>query len=97
MKHVKLLNDRVLVELDKEEEKTSGGIIIPEAGRDTPDTGTVVAVGPGKVLDNGTKVPVTVEVGNKVMITKGKGTDVEIENSELLVVEEEDIIAVLED
>lgn len=91
------LLDRVLVKQDDEPQKTEGGIFLPETAKEAPQWGTVVKVGPGKVLDNGEKRPMTVKEGDKVIFGKYSGSKVKIGADELLFMREEDIMAVLED
>ncbi len=91
------LLDRVLVKQDDEPQKTEGGIFLPDTAKEAPQWGTVVKVGPGKVLDNGEKRPMTVKEGDKVIFGKYSGSKVKIGADELLFMREEDIMAVLED
>lgn len=93
---VRPLHDRVIVKRVEEEEKTKGGIIIPDTAKEKPIEGKVVAVGQGKVLDNGKKQPMEVKQGDKVLFGKYAGTDIKIEGEEHLIMREDDIIAVLE-
>ncbi len=93
---VRPLNDRVLVKRVQEETKTAGGIIIPDSAKEKPIEGIVVAVGPGKTLDNGTKVNLTVKSGNKVLFSKYAGTEVKIANEEHLIMREDDILGIIE-
>ncbi len=95
---VKPLHDRVLVKpFEEEEEKTSGGIIIPDTAKEKPQKGEVVAVGDGRILDNGEKVPMCVKVGDKVLYGKYAGTEVKIEGEKYLVMREDDIYAIIEE
>ncbi|MBS0287165.1 MAG: co-chaperone GroES [Proteobacteria bacterium] len=91
------LLDRVLVKQDDEPQKTEGGIFLPDTAKEAPQWGTVVRVGPGKVLDNGEKRPMTVKEGDKVIFGKYSGTKVKMGQDELLFMREEDIMAVVED
>ncbi len=93
---VRPLNDRVLVKRVQEETKTAGGIIIPDSAKEKPIEGIVVAVGTGKVLDNGTRVNLTVKSGNKVLFSKYAGTEVKISNEEHLIMREDDILGIIE-
>jgi chaperonin GroES len=93
---VKPLNDRVLVLRIGEEEKTSGGIIIPDTAKEKPQEGKVVAVGPGKVNDEGKKVVLDVKAGDKVLFGKYSGTEIKIDGVEHLIMREDDILAILE-
>jgi chaperonin GroES len=88
------LGDRILVKRSEEDEqKTSGGIIIPDTAKEKPQEGEVVAVGKGRMLDNGERQNVDVEVGDKVLFTKYGGTEVTYDNIELLILREDDILA----
>jgi chaperonin GroES len=93
---VKPLNDRVLVLRIGEEEKTSGGIIIPDTAKEKPQEGKVVAVGPGKVNDEGKKMALDVKAGDKVLFGKYSGTEININGVEHLIMREEDILAIIE-
>ncbi|MCS7280309.1 MAG: co-chaperone GroES [Desulfobacterota bacterium] len=94
---VRPLHDRVLVIRIQEEEKTKGGIIIPDSAKEKPQEGKVVAVGDGKYLDNGTKIPLSVKVGDRVLFGKYAGTEIKIEGEEHLILREDDILAIVED
>ncbi len=88
------LGDRILVKRSEEDEqKTSGGIIIPDTAKEKPQEGEVVAVGKGRILDNGARQNVDVEVGDKVLFTKYGGTEVTYDNIEFLILREDDILA----
>lgn len=93
---VKPLNDRVLVLRIGEEEKTTGGIIIPDTAKEKPQEGKVVAVGPGKVNDEGKKIALDVKAGDKVLFGKYSGTEIKIDGVEHLIMREEDILAIIE-
>lgn len=93
---LKPLGDRVMIEVAKEEEKTVGGIVLASAAQEKPQTGTVIAVGEGRVLENGTKVPVTVKAGDTVMFEKYAGTEVKYEGQEYLIIHDKDIVAIVE-
>ena len=93
---VKPLHDRVIVKRVEEEEKTKGGIIIPDTAKEKPVEGKVVAVGGGKLLDNGTKLPLEVKKGDRVLFAKYAGTDIKIDGEEHLIMREDDIIAIVE-
>lgn len=88
---IKPLHDRVVVKADAAEEKTSGGLIIPDTAKEKPQRGTVVAAGPGKKEDE----PVTVKPGDTVLYSKYGGTEITIEGEDYLIMRESDIIAVL--
>ena len=89
------LNDRVLVVRIDEEEKTSGGIIIPDTAKEKPQEGKVVAVGPGKLDDNGKRVPLDVKKNDRVLFGKYSGTDIKIDGVEHLIMREDDIIGIV--
>ncbi|HOP47431.1 MAG TPA: co-chaperone GroES [Desulfobacteraceae bacterium] len=93
---VKPLQDRVIVRRMQEEEKTKGGIIIPDTAKEKPIEGVVVAVGDGKLLDNGKKMPLEVKEGDRILFGKYAGTELKIEGEELLIMKEDDIIAIVE-
>ncbi|MBM7687889.1 co-chaperone GroES [Enterococcus ureilyticus] len=93
---LKPLSDRVVIEVAKEEEKTVGGIVLASAAQEKPQTGNVIAVGEGRVLENGTKVPADVKVGDTVMFEKYSGTEVKYEGNDYLIVSGKDIIAIVE-
>ena len=92
---IKPLADRVVVKPAEAEEKTSGGIILPDTAKEKPQEGTVVATGPGKVSDNGTKVPMEVKTGDKILYGKYSGTEVTIDGEEHLIMREGDILAIV--
>jgi len=89
------LADRVVVKAAEAEEKTKGGIILPDTAKEKPVEGTVVAAGPGKVSDNGELVKMTVKVGDKVLYGKYSGTEVIIDGEEYLIMRESDIFAIV--
>jgi len=89
------LHDRVLVRRDDAEQKTAGGIILPETAEEKPMTGEIVAVGNGHVNDNGEVRPLDVKSGDKVIFSKWAGTEVTIDGEELMVMKESDIIGVV--
>ena len=93
---LKPLHDRVLLKRLEEEEVTKGGIIIPDSAKEKPIKGTVVAVGPGKVSDDGKAQPMTVKEGDTVLYSKYAGTEIKIDNDEHLVLREDDILAIIE-
>ena len=90
------LHDRVIVKRLEEEEKTVGGIIIPDTAKEKPQQGRVIAVGKGKTLENGRVVPPTVKEGDRVLFGKYAGTDIKIEGDEHLIMREDDILAIIE-
>ena len=95
MSAIKPLQDRVVVEVKEAEEKTASGILLPGSASEKPDVGTVIAVGDGKVLDNGIKIDMSVKVGDKVLFGKYGGSKVTVEGNEYLVISESDILGVL--
>jgi len=88
------LGDRVLVEPASEEEKTAGGIILPDTAKEKPQKGMVKAVGPGRLLENGQRVPIDLKEGDKVIFSKYGGTEVKIDGKEYTILREDDIYAV---
>jgi chaperonin GroES len=92
---MKPLADRVIIKPAPAEEKTKGGIILPDTAKEKPVIGEVVAVGPGKVSDDGKKIPCEVKVGDKVLYGKYSGTEVTVEGEEYLIMSEADIFAVV--
>jgi chaperonin GroES len=90
------LGDRVVVEPASEEEKTAGGIILPDTAKEKPQKGTIIAVGPGKLTENGQRVPPEIQVGDKVIFSKYGGTEVKIDGKEFTILREDDIYAVEE-
>ena len=90
------LHDRVIIKRLDNERKTTSGIVIPESAAEKPDQGEVLAVGNGKILEDGNVRPIGVKVGDKVLFGKYSGQTVKVEGDELLVMREEDIMAVVE-
>jgi len=94
---IRPLHDRVIVtRVEAAEEETQGGIVIPDSAKEKPQEGLVVAVGDGKVLDNGTKVGMSVQPGDKILFGKYSGSDVKIDNVEYLIMREDEVLGVLE-
>ena len=93
---LKPLNDRVLVKRLETEEKTAGGLYIPDTAKEKPSKGQVVAVGPGKVGDNGERTPLAVKAGDEVLFNKYAGTEVKLDGVDHLVMREEDILAIID-
>ena len=93
---IRPLHDRVIVKRIEEEEQTKGGIIIPDTAKEKPIEGKVVAVGAGKILENGKKQPLEVKKGDRILFGKYAGTDIQIEGEEHLIMREDDIIAIVE-
>jgi len=94
---IRPLHDRILVQRLEEEEKTKGGIIIPDTAKEKPIEGKVVAVGNGKMLENGEVKPLDVKVDDKVLFGKYAGTEVKIGGEEYLIMREDDILGIIED
>ena len=93
---IRPLHDRVIVKREEEERKSQGGIIIPDSATEKPVFGKVVAVGKGKILENGDIRPLDLKVGDKILFGKYSGTTVKVDGDELLVMKEEDLFAVVE-
>ena len=90
------LHDRVLVKRVKEEEKTKGGIIIPDTAQEKPQEGEVIGVGPGARDEDGERIPLDVKVGDRILFGKWSGTEVKIDGEELLIMKESDIMGIIE-
>jgi len=95
--NLKPLGDRVVVEHVEQAEKTMGGVFLPDTAKEKPQEGRVLAVGSGRTLDNGTKVPMDVKVGDRVIYSKYSGSEVKIEGKEVLIISEKDVLAVMTD
>ena len=93
---IRPLQDRVIVKRMEEERTSAGGIVIPDSATEKPIKGEVIAVGTGKILDNGEKRPVDLKIGDKVLFGKYSGTEVKVNDEELLVMREDDIMGVIE-
>ena len=93
---IRPLQDRVIVKRLEEEEKTKGGIIIPDTAKEKPQEGKVIAVGKGKVTEDGKLIPLDVKVGDKILFGKYSGTEIKIDGEEHLIMREEDILGVIE-
>ncbi len=93
---IRPLGDRILIKRIKEEEKTKGGIIIPDTAKEKPQEGKVVAVGKGKYSDDGKLIPIEVKAGDKILFGKYSGSEVKIDGEEHLIVREDDILGILE-
>ena len=93
---IRPLQDRVIVKRIAEEEKTKGGIIIPDTAKEKPQEGKVVAVGKGKVNDDGKVIPLDVKVGDKILFGKYSGSEIKLDGEEHLIMREDDILGVLE-
>jgi chaperonin GroES len=93
---IRPLQDRVIVQRVDEEEKTKGGIIIPDTAKEKPQEGKVVAVGKGKANDDGKVIPLDVKVGDKILFGKYSGSEIKVNGEELLIMREDDILGVVE-
>ncbi len=91
---IKPLNDRVVVKIVNAEEMTKGGILLPDTAKEKPQEAEVVAVGPGKILDDGTRAEPEVNIGDRVIFAKYSGTEVKVDGEEYLIMRESDILAV---
>ncbi|MBC8318871.1 MAG: co-chaperone GroES [Desulfobulbaceae bacterium] len=94
--NIRPLNDRILVKRLESEEKTAGGLFIPDSAKEKPAEGEIVAVGPGKMTDKGERVAMDVKAGDRVLFSKYGGTDVKIEGIDYLIMREDDILGVVE-
>ena len=92
---LKPLGDRIIIELVELEEKTASGIVLPDTAKEKPQEGKVIAVGTGRVLDNGERVALEVSVGDSIIFSKYAGTEVKYEGNEYLIVRENDILAII--
>ena len=92
---LKPLGDRVVIRVLEQEEKTASGIFLPDTAKEKPSQGEVVAVGPGKLQDDGKRVALDVKVGDKIIFSKYAGTEVKVEGNEYLIVSERDILAIM--
>lgn len=90
------LHDRVIVKRLEEEEKTAGGIIIPDTAKEKPQQGKVIAVGKGRILEKGEVVPLIVKEGDRVLFSKYSGNEVKVDGEELLIMREDDILGIFE-
>ena len=88
------LHDRLVVRRIEEKETAKGGIIIPDTAKEKPQEGEVLAVGNGKILDNGTKIALDVKVGDKILFGKYTGTDIKVDGEEVLILREDEVLAV---
>jgi chaperonin GroES len=94
--NIKPLQDRILVQRVEEETKTKGGIIIPDSAKEKPIEGKVIAVGNGKVKDDGNRAPMDLKEGDKILFGKYSGTEVKIEGEEYLIMREDDVLGVIQ-
>jgi len=96
MRKFRPLQDRVVVKRVDEQEVKKGGIIIPDTAKEKPQEGEIIAVGPGKVTDDGKRQPMTVKVGDKILFGKYSGTEVKLDDEEYLIMKEDDVLGVLQ-
>ncbi|MFW6456790.1 MAG: co-chaperone GroES [Planctomycetota bacterium] len=94
---IRPLDDRVVIERTESEDKTAGGIYLPDTAKEKPQRGNVVAVGPGKTLDSGERAQMSVEPGDTILFAKFGGTEVEVGGRELIILRESDLLAKVED
>jgi chaperonin GroES len=95
-KSLQPLGDRVIVKPTTKEEVTKGGLVLPDTAREKPQEGEIIAVGPGRVLDNGQRVTIDLKTGDKVIYAKYAGTEFKLDDDELLILGERDVLAVLQ-
>lgn len=93
---IRPLHDRILVKRIEEQEEKKGGIIIPDTAKEKPQEGKIMAVGSGKVLEDGKKQPLEVKVGDKVLFSKYAGTEVKVDDQEMLMMREDDVLAIID-
>lgn len=93
--NIKPLGDRVVIKVLEKEEKTASGIVLPDTAKEKPQQGEIVAVGSGKMLENGQRVPLEVKVGDKVIFSKFAGTEMKLDGTEYLILSDRDILAVI--
>jgi chaperonin GroES len=93
---VKPLHDRLIIQTLEEEEKTKGGIIIPDTAKEKPVEGKVIAVGAGRIKKDGTKMPLEIRKGDRVLYAKYAGTEIKMDGEEYLMMKEDDILAIIE-
>ena len=95
MAKINPLGDRVVIKALEREEMTKSGIVLPDTAKEKPQEGRVIAVGTGKVLDNGTRIPLEVQVGQKVIFSKYAGTEIKVDGEEFMILGERDVLAVV--
>ncbi len=93
---IRPLHDRIIVQRLEEEQKTKGGIIIPDAAKEKPQEGKVIYVGKGKLLEDGKTVPLDVKEGDKILFSKYAGNEIKIEGEEYIIMREDDVLCILE-
>ena len=94
--NLKPLGDRIVVKVINHEEKTRGGIVLPETAKEKPTEGEVLAVGTGKVLENGQKLPLEVKIGDRIIFSKYAGTEVKLDGEDVVIFSERDVLAIIE-
>ncbi|MGI6252285.1 MAG: co-chaperone GroES [Synergistaceae bacterium] len=94
--NLKPLGDRIVVKVISHEEKTKGGIVLPDTAKEKPTEGEVMAIGTGKVLENGQKLPLEVKVGDRIIFSKYAGTEVKLDGEEYVIFSERDVLAIIE-
>ena len=93
---IRPLNDRVLVIREEEKQKSAGGIIIPDTAKEKPQRGKIVAAGPGKIGENGKRIPLEVKAGDRVLFSKYAGTEIKLDGVEHVFMKEDDILSIVE-
>jgi chaperonin GroES len=93
--NLKPLGDRVVVEHVEQAEKSAGGVFLPDTAKEKPQEGRVLAVGTGRTLDNGTKLPMDVKVGDRIIYSKYSGSEIKLEGTEFLIISEKDVLAIV--
>ena len=94
--NLKPLGDRIVVKVLEREEKTKSGLYLPDTAKEKPTEGEVIAVGSGKVLDNGQKLPIEVKVGDRIIFSKSAGTEVKLDGEDYVIFSERDVLAIVE-
>ena len=94
--NLKPLGDRIVVKVINHEEKTKGGIVLPDTAKEKPTEGEVISVGTGKVLENGQKLPLEVKVGDRIIFSKYAGTEVKLDGDDFVIFSERDVLAIIE-
>jgi len=97
MAKLKPLSDRIIVKAVTAEEKTPGGIVLPDTAKEKPQEGEVIAVGPGKLLDSGKLAPMDIKVGERVIYSKYGGTEIKLHGEEIVVLRQDDVLGIVED
>jgi chaperonin GroES len=95
--NIRPLADKVIIQRTEAESKTAGGIVLPDSAKEKPKRGKVIAVGEGKILDNGSRAPMSVKKGQEVLFTSYAGTEIKMDGKEYLIMDESEIMAIIED